>query len=397
MLRLNLNKVKLSTFVRVKIVAMKFTNIIIGALSSVLVFSACKKDETPDRADLVIPSNYDGTNFETNAVTELAVRAQLANITKEAQKGRTSGVIVNYADLQNLYTLGTPSLKNLSTTYFSSILDGSTQSGLNELAKASGNTYTIGDIASQGGTFGGYLFDEFGLEYEQIIDKGQFGAVLYKHAVDLLSSPIDATTADKVLAIFGSNPSFPNSNNASKHAIPDAQAAVYAARRTDSSDVNGFYFKMKKAFIKLQAAGKAGDAYAPEQKEAADEIKLLWEKVNAATIINYCIAANKTLTSTELTDAQKGSALHALSECIGFAAGWKTVSSKKISDTQIEQIITLLNAPSGANPAVYKFVTERETEVSKLSQIINLLKGVYSFSDAEISSFEVNWVSSQNR
>lgn len=368
-----------------------------GAMCSSLIFFSCKKDETPDRAALVIPSTYDGTNFEANAATELAVRSQLANLTKEAQKGRVNGVTVNYVDLQNLYNIGSPSLKTVSTNYYSQFLDGATQSGLNELAKASGNTYVVGDIATQGGTFGGYLFDEFGLEYEQIIDKGQFGAVLYKHAVDLLNGKIDATTADKVLAIFGANPDFPNSNNAAKQPNPDVQAAVYAARRTDSSDANGFYLKMKRAFIKLQAAGKAGDAYAKEQKEAADEIKLTWEKVNAATIINYCIAATKTLTNTELTDAQKASAMHAISECIGFVGGWKTIESKKISDTKIEQLLSLLNAPSDAQPSVYKFVTERETEVLKLTQIIDLLKAEYNFTDSEISSFEINWVAIQNR
>jgi hypothetical protein len=275
-------------------------------------------------------------------------------------------------------------------------LDG-TGGWLDQLAKASGGTFTPGVTTGEGGTYGAYLFDENGLEMEQVMEKGMFGAVLYKHAVDLLNTPLTPETSDKVLAIFGSNPSFPNSNNASKHPKPDVQAAVYAARRTDTTNPNGFYFQMKRALIKLQAATKAGKDYAKEQQEAAADIRLIWEKVNAATIINYCYSSISTLSNVEPTDAQKSSALHAIAEGIGFIHGWKTVSNKKITDAQIDEILALFNAPASGTVEVYKFATNAATELSKIQQVLTRLQSIYGFTSAEMESFKNNWVNVQGR
>lgn len=366
----------------------------IGLLMAGAIVS-CKKDDG-DRPDLVIPETYDGAAFTTNAATELRVRQQLADITKEAQRGRTNGTTLEYSSLTALLNTGSPSLKAVGTSYYMTKMDG-IGGWLDEMAKASGGTYVPGTPVGEGGTFGGYLFDENGLEIEQVMEKGMFGAVLFNHAVNLLNGPIDGTTADKVLAIFGSNPSFPNSNNAAKHDFPDAQTAIYAARRTDENDPNGLYFQMKKALIKLQAAGKAGSEYSKEQQEAANEIILTWEKVNAATIINYGLSSISLLSNSEPTDAQKASALHSIGEGVGFAHGFKTVASKKITDAQIDQILVLLNAPAGGTPEVYKFATAPVAELPKLQQVINLLKSIYGFTDAEIETFRNNWVSLQGR
>jgi len=356
---------------------------------------SCKKDDG-DRPDLVIPEVYDGTAFTTNAATELLVRKQLTDISKEAQRGRVNGTTLEYATLTALLNAGSPSLKAVGTNYYMTKMDG-IGGWLDEMAKASGGTYTPGPPTGNGGTFGGYLFDENGLEIEQVMEKGMFGAVLLNHAVKLMSGPIDATTADKVLAIFGSNPSFPNSNNAAKHDFPDAQAAIYAARRTDETNPNGLYFQMKKALIKLQAAGKAGSEYSKEQQEAVKDIILVWEKVNAATIINYALSSISSLSNSEPTDAQKASALHSIGEGVGFAHGFKTVPSKKITDAQIDQILVLLNAPAGGTPELYKFATSPVIELPKLEQVIALLKSIYGFSDAEVETFRNNYVSLQGR
>jgi hypothetical protein len=363
--------------------------IMAGAIAS------CKKDDG-DRPDLVIPEVYDGTSFTTNAATELLVRKQLADITKEAQRGRINGTTLEYSTLTALLNAGSPSLKTLGTSYYMTRMDG-LGGWLDEMAKASGGTYLPGTPVGEGGTFGAYLFDENGLEIEQVMEKGMFGAVLFHHAVNLMSAPIDATTSDKVLAIFGSNPSFPNSNNAANHDFPDTQFAIYAARRTDENNPNGLYFQIKKAFIKLQAAGKAGSKYNKEQQEAVKDIILVWEKVNAATIINYALSSISLLSNSEPTEAQKAGALHSICEGIGFIHGLKTIASKKISDAQIDQILVLMNAPANGTPEVYKFATTPITELPKLQELINVLKSIYGFSDAEIETFRNNWVSLQNR
>ena len=365
-----------------------------------LTFSC--KDKEMVKAQLQIPTAYDGAGFNTNAATQLAVRQQLAAITDEAKKGRVNGVVIAKPVLDNLFTAGNPSLKSVNTAYYAGKLEG-IGGWLDKLAKASGSTYTpSATIAGSGGTFGtgsgSYLFDENGLEMEQVIEKGQFGSVLYKHATDLVSAPLTPATADQLVAIFGANPKFPSSSDAVKHPDPDRQMAVYAARR-DKNDGTGYYTQLKNNFIKLQAALKAGNDYQAEQQEAVDAIKLTWEKVNAATIINYCHTVIATMSKTAPTDNEKASALHAYGECVGFAHGWRTIAQahKKITDAQIDETSVLLNAPANGTPTSYKFITDPATELPKLQQVIAKLKAIYGFTDQEITDFKTNWVSEQKR
>ncbi|MCU0436559.1 MAG: DUF4856 domain-containing protein [Raineya sp.] len=369
---------------------------------SVLAFS-CKKDEA--RPALQIPASYDGSSFTTNATTQTSVITQLTNITNEAKKGRVQGTIVSKSALDNLFVTGNPSLATIITAYYKSKLEG-TNGWFDELANSSGGTYVPSNTPTgQGGVFGtgssAYLFDENGLEMEQLIEKGQFGAVLYKHATDLIDgTAITTATADQLLAIFGATPAFANSgsNNVAVE-NRDKAMANYAARRSDINDVNSLYIQIQKQFIKLQAALKAGKDYNKERDEAIAEIKLLWEKINAATVINYCHSVISTMSQTTTTDNQKASALHAYGECVGFIHGWRTISQnhKKITDTQIDEVLVLLNAPYNATPTSYKFITEPANELPKLQQVISKLKAIYGFTDQEIESFRKNWVAEQSR
>lgn len=375
-------------------------NILLPLTLLVSLFSC--KDKEQVKAALQIPTTYDGANFAANAATQLAVRQQLTAITDEAKKGRINGTSLAKPTLDNLFITGNPSLKAVNTPYFAGRLEG-TGGWLDELAKSSGGTYVPSStILGNGGTFGtgssSYLFDENGLEMEQMIEKGQFGSVLYKHATDLVSAPLTAATADQLVAIFGANPSFPSSSDAIKHPNPDRQMAVYAARR-DKNDGNGYYTQLKNNFIKLQAALKAGTDYQPEQREAIDAIKLTWEKVNAATIINYCHAVIATMSKTAPTDNEKAAALHAYGESVGFTHGWRTIPQqhKKITDAQIDETLLLLNAPYNGTPTSYKFITDPANELPKLQQVIAKLKAIYGFTDREIEDFKTNWVSELKR
>ncbi len=355
--------------------------------------TACESEKDP----LIIPSEYNGVDFITNASTELAVTNQLIALVNETKKARVSGTIVNNATLLELYNAGNPTIKSLNTAYYAGRLEG-TNGFFNELSKASGTTYTPGTPVAQGGVYGGYLFDENGLELEQLIEKGQFGSLLYHHAINLLSGPLDNSTSDKVLAIFGANPSFPSSSDATKHTQPDKLAAVYAARR-DKNDGNGFYTQLKNDFIKLQAAVKAGNEYEVEQQQAAESIKETWEKVNAATIINYCHAVISIMSATSPTVVQKANALHAYGEAVGFTHGWRTIPQqhKIITDAEIDEILVLLNAPYNATPTSYLFITDPVNQLPKLQQVITKLKGIYGFTDQQIEDFKKNWVSEQQR
>jgi hypothetical protein len=70
---------------------------------------------------------------------------------------------------------------------------------------------------------------------------------------------------------------------------------------------------------------------------------------------------------------------------------------KIITDTQIDEILALLLAPIGQNSQSYKFVTEPATVVGNFNAIIDKLKLIYGFSDADIADFSKNWVNEQKR
>lgn len=359
-----------------------------------VLFSACdEKDKSP----LQLPEAYDGSTFSANTANQNAVRSQLETLVSEIKKGRTAGFVLDQANLTQLFNAGDPSLQSICTPYYSDRLQGA-GNWLDELAKASGNTYTPAAPTGQGGTFGGYLFEEHGLELEQMVEKGLFGAAMYHHAVSLMSGALTPATADQLLCIFGAHPDFPNTPTAANAANPDKFMANYAARR-DKNDGTGLYSQMKNAFIKLQAALKAGDDYQQDRDEALLSLRLTWEKVNAGTVINYCHSVISTMSATNPTDAQKASALHAYGECVGFMHGWRTIPSgfKTITDPEIEELLLLLNAPYNGTPTAYTFATDPLNELPKLTQIISKLKAKYGFSTQEVEDFKKNWVAEQGR
>lgn len=372
----------------------KFHYLSIFTLLTVFLLSACGEK---DKAPLRIPADYDGTAFTANVSTQDAVRSQLEALVAEIKKGRTTGTVLDYNTLSQLYNAGNPSLQSITTTYYANRLDGA-GNWLDELAKASGNTYSPATPSGQGGTFGGYLFEENGLELEQIVEKGLFGAAMYHHAVTLMQGEMTPATADQLLRIFGAHPDFPNTPTAANAANPDKFMANYAARR-DKNDGTGLYFQMKNAFIKLQAALKAGDDYNQERDEALATLRETWEKVNAGTVINYCHSVISTLSGTNTTDAQKASALHAYGECVGFLHGWRSLpaSYKIMTDAEIDELLVLLNAPYDGVPNSYKFATDPVNELPKLSTVISKLKAKYNFSDQEVEDFRNNWVAVQGR
>lgn len=349
------------------------------------------------RPDLVMPASYDGSSFSANTVSERAVLDQLKNLVDTLKKGRTAGKSILLADLNTLYNSGSPSLASLTSPYYQQKIN-QTDGWLEDAAKASGGIYQPGPPVGEGGVFVSYLFDENGLEPEQLIEKGLFGSLLFKLANEYLAGPISLKAVDRALAILGGNPSFPNSPTATNVSDPDIQFFTYVSRR-DKNDGNGFYTQLKVQFIKLQAAVKAGKDYEKEQQEAAAQIRLLLEQVNGATIVNYCHAIISAMSSTNPTDLQKAGALHSLGECIGFLHGYRQLPSgnRKISDLQIDENLALLQAPIQAIPTCYKVVTSPETELNKLSQVIENMKLIYGFSGQQMEDFKKNWVNEQGR
>jgi hypothetical protein len=369
------------------------------AILGLVLATSCTKDEKETKK-LDVPSSYDGSSFTVNAATQIVLVGQLKALTDEAKRGRDASNTLTSAALEALFNQGQPSLSAEVTDYFRGKLVGA-GNWFDEIAKSSGTTWTpqAPDGNSQGGVYGAYLFDENGLEIEQLIEKGQFNATFYNHATKLMNGTISLATVDQLLAIFGAKPAFANSgSNKVAAENRDEAMANYGARR-DKNDGNGLYAQIKTAFITLQAAVKAGNEFNAERDQAMKDIFVLWEKINAATIINYCHSPIAGLSNTNPTDVQIAGALHAIAEGIGFIQGLKSISNqhKMISDAQIDEVLVLFNAPANGTATVYKFATDPENELPKLQQAIAKLKDIYGFNAQQIEDFKSNWVSVQQR
>ncbi len=356
-------------------------------------FFSCDDDTEKTFPTLEVPTTYESANYESNASTELAVRSNLSTLVSKMQVGRT-GTTVSDSELVAAFNEGNPSLKDITTSYYAQKVPV----WLSELAKASGGTFNPTTApAGNGGVYGGYLFDENGLELEQVVEKGLFGAALYNHALTVIKSDnLMASDIDRLVAIFGAHPSFKNSDKAEQN--KDVFAAKYAARR-DKNDGKGLYTSIKNNLIIAKSAIEKGEDYNQDRDKALSDFRYNWEKSNMATVINYLLATISKLNDTNSTDADRASALHAYGEAVGFVHGWKGVAQndKAISDAEIDQILELMNAPANGNVTSFMFVTDSFNELPKLQSAIDKLQQIYKFTDQEVIDFEYNWVNEQGR
>ena len=360
---------------------------------SVVLFSCDEETTDVTFPALEVPTTYESANYQTNASTELSVLTNLSALSSKVKEGRT-GATVSETELLAIFNAGNPSLKSITTSYYSE----KALKDFAELAKASGGTFDPTTApAGNGGVYGGYLLDENGLELGEVIEKGLFGAALYNHALTIIkSNNITASDIDRLVAIFGAHPSFPNSDAVAQN--KDVFAAKYAARR-DKNDGKGLYTSIKTNLITAKAAIEKGQDYNQDRDKALSDFRYNWEKSNMATVINYLLGTISKLNKSNPTDADKASALHSYSEAVGFIHGWKGISGndKAISDAEIDQILDFMNVPADGNITSYTFVTDSFNQLPKLQLAIDKLTQVYKFTDQEMIDFEYNWVSEQGR
>lgn len=370
---------------------------------TIFAVSACgpNNPKTDVKPILEVPTVYTSANYTANVATETALKLQLKALVDKIKTGRTTGTVITYNELNALYTAGSPSLKSITTPYYDILI----VSYMRDLAQASGTTFVpSATISGQGGTFDGtsgstYLFDEHGIEPEQLIEKGLFGAALYNYVLSLTKNISDANSVDKIIEIYGSNPVFSNSTKLATGFVPETNVALYAARRTDVNDANGLYFKIKNNILKLQKALQMGSQFATERDEAIAEIKINLEKALIGTVINYCKDGVSKLSTSTVSSINMAKALHSLSEAVGFLHGLKGISAadKKITDAQIDEILVLLGAKPNQNADFNRYATESVAKVADLITIQSKLKAIYEFSDAEMTNFGTNYIETQNR
>ena len=142
----------------------------------------------------------------------------------------------------------------------------------------------------------------------------------------------------------------------------------------------------------MQAHQKAGSEYTNETLYDRKSVLITWEKAILSTVVNYCFSAHAKFTMTNPQANDNGAGLHAVGESIGFLGGLKGIPEKKITNAQVDELLSLLKSNK---PAV--FVTDAFTNAPALLQVVSRIKTIYGFTDQEIEDFKVNWVTTQNR
>ena len=360
---------------------------------TLLLLVSCAKSKSP----LVIPSEYDGSRFTANTSTQQILHLQYDALVAEARKGRISGQVVAFADLSTLYNIGTPSLKLASTAYFATQLD-TTTGWLADLAQSSGSAYIPGLSSTKGGVYHGYLFNEKGLELEQLLEKGLLTAVFYNQAIALLQDGVTLEEADQMLALFGTNPNFPNTSNGATATSPDQLMAKHATQRDKNNNV-GLYSRIKEAFIRLQAAITAGNTYKTDQDRAVKDLLILWEKASFATAIHNCQKFTEIMSKTGLQEPERAQALHHYAEAVGLIYGWRTIPKayKMVSDMEIDLMLSQLRVAPGVPAQSYLFIIDPYNAFPNIYQVEQSIQSKYQFTHDEMEDFKKDWVLEQGR
>ena len=360
---------------------MKINKLYLPAMLCVaLIVFNCGGDND-SKPTLKIPTTYVSAKFAANTTAEAGVVSALKTVSdaanaaeKDAQKAGTTVAAIPYPAALSSVTL--PAYKTLIEGWLVELVKAANSPDGFKIPEASGPA-----AGQEGGLLGKRLLDENGLELEQMIQKGSFGAALYKHALTVINGKLTSASTDKLIKIFGTDVNF---------AWDKAKdAAKYARRRSNKTTKKGAFYEIQKNLITAKAAIEAGASFTKERDKALNDFLLNWEESNFATVIYYCNAAKKLLQTSNATDEVKGDALHAYAEGVAFAHGFKGLSKKKITDAQIDEVLKFLQAPAGQTPTSYKFLTNANL-IQYLEKAIAKIKSVYGFTDAEVSSFYVN-------
>lgn len=375
---------------------MKKSHLLLLLFSASVAFTSCKKDdeETPGKTPLSIPSEYVSASYDANTTAEATLRTQFKALGDAMKAGNNVANKVEVSTLNNLFTTGSPSLKSVTNAAFAAKVEA----WFELISASSQNTFDL-ENRGDGGVYGGNrLLDQYGVETLQLVEKGMYTALFYNYLLNIMNGSVTEADVDRLIAAIGAHASFPNSGSA-KPSNPDINLANYISRR-DKNDGNGFYTNLEKGFIKLKAAVKAGADYNTEKEEAKTAIRTNIEKGLMATVVNYSHAAITKFSSTSPDEATLAGGLHDLSETAGFILGLRSVpaSQRTITDAQIDQLLEKLHVPANGEHALYLFATEPATQVGRLAELIDIVKNVYGFSDAEMNTdFKQNWVQVQDR
>lgn len=363
-----------------------------------VVLTSCSDSTSPDDT-LTAPATYDSSGYASNVTEQqelLTAHQTLVNILKS---GRTPGALIDGTAALEIWQTGSKPLTASMAAEFNI-------RGLSAMGRAIMSTGNMFDPASApdgtGGTLGPagstYLFDNTGLECEQLVDKGLYIAMHYYQATTLLSQQPSREVVDRVLALYGATPSFANTYDAS-NPNRDRFSANYICRR-DKNDGAGMYTAIAKDLKIMKGALADLSRYRDDYERAAARVRATWERALMATVVYYCDEAIEGFNEATSNEERAG-AMHELSEAIGFVTGLRCVpsASRTATDAQLEEILDLMRVPYTGVATPYMFFRDpaQLARLDKNTGVISKLAGIYSYTPTELSDFERNWVADQGR
>jgi hypothetical protein len=362
---------------------MKRSLVAICLLAGVFMLNGCKKEDTPEPSksnSYTVPTTY---NFSNVAYTGQKQRlAMLTEISNEMKKGNSVGTAISAQKLKDMYNnagspfvdttdnlqLNTSGKKIKDKVYapdaalFEAWFDSLEACSMSSSPASNG----VAGVATSGSSK--YLLNSKGVEYNQIIQKTLMGAFIFYQIGEVylgeakIGDAVNNTTVkpgegtpmehawDEAFGYFGVPVDFPANLAGLKYIgnYSNQRNALLGCNKT----IMNAYLKGRAAISNKDMATK---------KAQITIIRNEIEKVLAASAIHYMNEAVKNITD----DAKR---CHALSEGYGFINALKYSSTKKISDTQLNEIYTLI----GDN--FYNVTTQN------LSLVKDKLSAIYGFS-----------------
>lgn len=341
--------------------------------------ASCTDDEP---IEYEIPSTYTFDNVDYSGQTQrLAMLTEMSNYMKEAN---TAGNSVSAARLQAMFENDAANANFAQTYDDSKQLKSKTfenqQAIFEELFQefeTASQSNTIPAVNGQAGVqvsldgLKAYFVNENGVEYTQFIEKGLIGACFYYQAtaVYLAEGKMDVDNStvepgegtamehhwDEAFGYLGVPIDFPTNTDG---------LAFWGNYVNGRNALLGTNAKLMDAFLKGRAAISNDDLEARD--EAIIEIRDTWELVSAATAVNYINTALANMNDDAIRN-------HALSEAVAFAYSLQFNPTKKVTNDNINEILTKIGGTSVMKDMNFYLTTADDLNAAK-----DLIAGYYS-------------------
>ncbi len=351
----------------------------ISLIAAVFCFASCGDDE-PVKPAYEIPTTYNFENVSYSGQTQRL--SQLAEMRSYMATSRTAGNTLDAARLKAMFTNDAATAqwagnyeasKQLKNKTFE-IVRADFEALMDELAAASqstvpGSNGQSGVVESADGSKK-YLLGDDGLDHAQVIEKGLMGACFYYQATTVYLGP-DKMNVDNVTVT-------PGEGTAMEHHWDEAfgylgvpldfpvtlDGTFFWGNYSKTTDaVIGSNKRLMDALIRGRAAISANDL--ETRDEAIREVRAAWELVSVGAALHYL--------NSGITNFGDMSIMgHGVSEAIGFIYSLQFNDGKKITNEQINELLTLV-----AGSANFSEMNLYNTTVANLQQAKDKLAGYY--------------------